>query len=186
MTIEPTLLDAGETLVWTGRPNARAYPFKKSLMTFPFGIVFFAFSLFWVRGAAAQGGMISEQLGIPFWSFGIPFVIVGAGMVLSPLWHLFQGTRTTYGLTNRRTLTVVAPPFARRLSLPLNEIRFVDVRPSSDGSGDIYFKETVTSNSDGYSVKRDGFVAVAKVAQVDQLLCKAIDRSVARRDGTSS
>jgi hypothetical protein len=184
MTIEPKLLDADETLVWSGQPNALSYAVKKSWSTFLFGLVFFGFSLFWVYGAATQGRNVDGWMGIPFWSFGLPFVAVGACLVLSPLWHLFRGLRTTYVLTNRRALTTNPPPFGRRLSVPLNQIRFVDVRTSTDGSGDIYFKETVTDDSDGKSVQREGFVAVADVAEVEQLLRKTVDRA-ARRIGAA-
>jgi hypothetical protein len=179
MTIDGSLLDADETLIWSGQPRAIPYAFKKSWQLFLFGLLFFGFSVFWVHGAARQ----SSDASGPFWMFGIPFVIVGAGMVLSPLWHLFRGLRTTYVLTNRRALTVSPPPFARRLSVPLSRIGFVDTRPSVTGSGDIYFKETVTTDSDGSTVRRDGFLAIPDVVQVEQMLRKAVERTAARSGG---
>jgi len=185
MTIEGNLLDADETLIWSGRPHAFSYAIKKSWQLFLFGLLFFGFAVFWVHGAATQGGA-NGPLSMPFWMFGIPFVIVGAGMVLSPLWQLFRGARTTYVLTNRRALTVSPPPFARRLSVPLNRIGFVDTRPSVTGSGDIYFKETVTSDSDGTTVRRDGFLAIPDVLQVEQMLRKAVERTATRSPGGAS
>src|SRR4051812_49784707 len=116
MTIDPGMLDAGEQVVWSGRPNTLRYAFRNSLVTLPFGIVFLTFSLFWVYGARSGAGGNTA-----FWLLGIPFVAVGAGMVLSPLWHLFRSARTTYVLTNRRALSVVAGPFGRRFSVPLRQ-----------------------------------------------------------------
>ena len=187
MTIDPRLIDADEKLLWSGRPSALRYAFKKSWSGFLFGLVFFGFSAFWIYGAATHGRNVEGWMGIPFWAFGVPFLIVGGVMVLSPLWHLFRGLRTTYVLTNRRALTTTPPPFAQRLSVPLAQIRFIDMRPTADGTGDIYFfKETVTGDSDGQSVRRDGFIAIADVARAEQLLRRAIERSVdTRREGAS-
>lgn len=179
MTIDPGLLDPGEALIWSGRTSPLVYAVRKGWGTFLFGIFFFTFAAFWTRVAARDGGQMGE--GIPAWLFGVPFILVGASMLLSPLWHLWRGLHTAYALTSKRALIAIAGPFARRISVPLDQIRFVDVRPSSGGAGSIFFKETATSDGEGTTIGREGFVAIADVNRVEQLLRQAIERAAARR-----
>jgi hypothetical protein len=125
---------------------------------------------------------MSVQLGIPAWLFGIPFMLVGAGMLISPLWHFWRGLRTAYVLTSKRAIIAIAGPFARQFSVPLDQIRFVDTRPSTGGGGSILFKETAATDGEGgTTISREGFVAIADVSRVDQLLRQAIERTAARR-----
>jgi|SoiMethySBSTD1v2_1073268.scaffolds.fasta_scaffold79795_2 hypothetical protein len=174
MTIDPRMLDPGETLIWSGRTMPLAYALRKSWSTFLFGIFFFSFAVFWTSEVAGQGG----QTEIPVWLFGIPFVLVGAGMLISPLWHLWRGVHTTYVLTSKRALIAIAGPFARRFSVPLEQIRFVDTRPIAGGAGSILFKETATRDGEGgTTISREGFVAITDVDRVDRLLRQVIERT---------
>src|SRR5262245_1821880 len=102
--IDPSLIDPGEQLIWQGKPYPIRYALRKAAYTFPFGIFFFGFSLFWIYGAYMAGNKATNQVGFAFWMFGIPFVIVGACMVLSPAWYLFRATTTTYALTDQRVI----------------------------------------------------------------------------------
>jgi hypothetical protein len=183
MTIDRNLLDPGESVVWSGRPNALRYALTLSWYTFLFGIFFFGFSLVWISiawGKAPKDGNF-------FFLFGIPFVVIGAGLVLSPLWHLWRGARATYALTNRRAVTVIDGLFARRLSVPLSQIRFVDVRASVSGFGNVYFKETAVPGSEGgTTIKREGFIAIPDVPKVERLLRAEVDRAASTQQRYSS
>jgi hypothetical protein len=166
------LLDPGERLTWSGRPDAIRYAFKKSIATFLFGLFFFGFSIFWISGAAKQSGLM-------FALFGVPFVIVGLGLVLSPIWHFLRSRQAIYVLTDRRAVVDIAGWFPRRLSVPLGQIRFVEAKLSTNGCGDILFRETGrTDGEGGWTTSRDGFVAVSSADQVDRLLRAAIAKSL--------
>jgi hypothetical protein len=173
--IDPRILDPGETLVWTGRPVALSYALRKGASTFFPGIFFFGFSVFWVWGASHANNNAG-----PFWLFGIPFVLIGALMLLSPFWHFWRGLNATYVLTNKRALISISGPFAQRLSFPLHQIPFVDVRPTKDDAGSIYFNETTKKSGDGYRTTREGFVAVQELTRVEQLLRQAINGGARR------
>jgi hypothetical protein len=174
MTTDPVLHDRGEKVLWLGHPNPPIYAFRKSWQTFLFGIPFFAFAVFWTYKASVGG---------TFALFGIPFLAIGLGMVLSPLWHYLRGTRATYALTDRRAVIDIAGFMPRRISVPLSEIEFIDMRARDSGSGDVYFKETVSRGSSrNQFVNREGFVAIPGARRVEQLLRNAVDadrRSVA-------
>jgi hypothetical protein len=169
MTIDPGLHDRGEKVLWWGRPNPPSYAFKKSWQTFLFGIPFLAFAVFWTTMASAGGA---------FAAFGIPFMAIGLGMVLSPLWYYVRGLRTTYALTDRRAVIDIAGFMPQRISVPLSEIDFIDLRARDSGSGDVYFKETVSRGSSrNQFVYRDGFVAIPEARRVEALLRNAVDAS---------
>ena len=140
--------------------------------------------MFWIYGAYMAENKTTSQLGFPFWIFGIPFVIVGACMVLSPVWYLFRATTTTYALTDRRAIMDISGPFPRRTSVPINQMPFVDVRSSTEGPGHVLFQETISSYSRGMT-QRDGFIAIADAAKVGQMLRSAIQTSSGARLGRS-
>ena len=143
---------------------------EKFTLTFLFGLLFFGFSLFWVHGA-------TNQSGLPFALFGAPFVVVGLGLVLSPLWHFVRGRRAAYLLSDRRAVIDISGFLPKRISVPLSQVRFVELKSSSSGFGDVIFREIVTSSGEGSSVMRDGFMAVAEADRVERLLRTAIDKS---------
>jgi hypothetical protein len=181
MTIEVPLTDPGEKLIWSGNPIPARYALRKASYRFLFGIFFFGFSLFWINGAYTAGGRGANQLGFPFWMFGLPFVIVGASMVLSPAWQYFRGMQTTYALTDRRAIMNISGPFPRRISVPLNQVPFVEVLSSADGPGHVLFQEPVASYSNRGVAQRDGFIAIADAAQIGQMLRGAIEKSAGAR-----
>ena len=163
------LLDSGERLIWSGKPNPFRYAIKKGTTTFLFGLFFFGFAIFWTYGAANQSGMF-------FASFGIPFLVVGLGLVLSPAWHYFRGERAMYALTDHRAVIDISDMFPKRVSVPLKQIKFVELKRSGTGFGDVLFREIVSSGGEGTSITRDGFFAIADVDSVDQLLRRAVEK----------
>ena len=164
--IDPSLIDPGEQLIWRGKPYPIRYALRKAAYTVPFGIFFFGLSLFGIYSAYMAGNN---------WMFAIPFVIVGACMVLSPAWYLFRATTTTYALTDRRAIIDISGLFPRRTSVPLNQVPFVDVRSSNEGPGHVLFQEAAPYDRGGGDLaQRDGFVAIADAAKVGQMLRGAV------------
>jgi len=169
MTSESSLLDAGERLLWSGRPDATHLAIRKGWMTFLFGIPFLAFALFWTSAASKGPG--------PFMLFGVPFIAVGLALVLSPVWYFMRGKETTYVLSPRRTIIDISGPFAARTSMPLNQIRFVELRNAASKFGDVVFFEIVSSHYQSWGNRRDGFVAIASATHVERLLRQAIEKA---------
>src|SRR5260370_1371922 len=67
----------------------------------PFGLLFGGFAVFWVGSAAFLG---AEGVGGFFACFGVPFVLVGLALVLSPVWLRKKAANTVYALTDRRAV----------------------------------------------------------------------------------
>src|SRR5262245_17247606 len=119
--IDPGILDRGEKLLWSGKPDPIGYAYTKSWPTFLFGVVFFGFAVFWTYNVSNQSGMSSAL-------FGVPFLMIGAALLLSPLWNYFRGTAAVYALTDRRAIVDIRSISPKRTSYPLDKIQFVDLQ----------------------------------------------------------
>jgi hypothetical protein len=113
--------------------------------------------------------------------FGIPFVLVGLGMLTAPIWMRARARQVCYALTDRRAI-VWEPRFFRGVEVrsygpaQLGKIRRTEY---PDGSGDLVFEEVITfgRNSEGYTTtnrQRHGFLCIANVRQIEELLRKAL------------
>lgn len=169
---DPTIrreLGPGEKVVWQGRPQLGRLMIWSLPMALV-GIPFSAFAVFWTVGA-------SQAVGAPgagfFWLFGIPFLLVGAGLVLSPLGAAWKGTKTRYALTDRRAI-VCEPQFGfgiQTRSYAADALTRIIRNQRGDGSGDLIFEEVpLRSNRGRARTIQRGFFAITDVRGVETLL----------------
>jgi hypothetical protein len=112
-------LAAGETVLWAGQPDP-ARSMRSSLGIVFFGVPWTAFSVFWTVMAFAmtrQANGTPAAFGILFPLFGVPFILVGFGMLLSPRGASSRARATAYAVTDRRVLVVVATENGRHKSV---------------------------------------------------------------------
>jgi hypothetical protein len=69
--------------------------------------------------------------------FGLPFLFVGLGIVLAPLWAYLKGRSTVYAVTNQRVMVISGNGTRSVKSLTPADIVSVDHRERPDGSGDV-------------------------------------------------
>ena len=177
MMSEPDLLDRGEKLLWSGKPDPQRYAAAKSPLPFLIGIFCLGIAV-----ASAAGAFPSHSFST--W-LEIAFLAIGLAHLFSPLWYSYEAERTTYALTDRRALVDYAGFMPQRFSVPLGQITLIAMRPRRSGSGHLYFHHTQDSDQQFELIKttqREGFVAVPEVHRVELLLRNAVDtykRSVA-------
>src|SRR5262245_23909973 len=113
-TVEDELAP-GEVIRWLGQPVPRSVP---GIAWIPciFAVPWTLFSLFWMAEAAGifdrfngfQGGGPLNKQRLIFSLFGLPFVLIGLGMLSSPLWIWRRlrrrAERTAYVITNQRAI----------------------------------------------------------------------------------
>jgi hypothetical protein len=135
-------LQSGESLYWSGAAD----PSRAALSALPaaiFGIPFAGFALFWINGAYHASSHISKRpdafaKGFSFFPlFGLPFLIIGLGIVLAPLWAYLTGRSTVYAVTNQRVMVITGGARRSVRSLTPADIVAVEHRERPDGSGDI-------------------------------------------------
>jgi hypothetical protein len=167
MPIDPTTLEPGERLLWSGRPNALRYAQARGGINLIIGFAVLVFAQVWTARASGDGSQFA-------W-VGAIFFLIALALLLSPLWRMWRGLRTVYGLTDRRALTVVGGPFPRRISVPLHQIHSVELRQRPGNLGDVLFREIVRQGADTNVAGREGFITIAGADAVERLLLSSIN-----------
>lgn len=171
-------LQPGESLYWTGIADAR----RAAITALPavlIGIPFAGFALFWISTAlhATQGISRSPNAFAKSFSifpvFGVPFLLIGLGIVLAPLWAYLKALNTVYGVTDKRVLIITGTNSRAVKSYNPADIVSVEHRERPDGSGDVLIRTTPqmrTNNSSsqiavGLNVGLYGVANVKEVAR---------------------
>lgn len=136
-------LQSGESLSWTGAAD----PGRAALAALPaafFGIPFAGFALFWMsmafRGthAMSKSGHNAFTAGFAIFPlFGLPFLLIGMGIILAPFWAFLKARSTVYAVTDRRVMVITGSKNRSVKSLTSADILSVEHRERPDGSGDI-------------------------------------------------
>ena len=174
--IDGELVD-GEELIWTGQPRPGRFAIR-SLPIVLFGIPWTAFAVFWTCGAA---GFKLPDFSSPaafFPLFGLPFVLIGIGMLTSPVWMMCKAKRTVYAITDRRAIILRSGWSTDVRSFDPEDLRDLRRKERRDGSGDIVIAhDVVMSGRHGPSRTAVGFLAIPNVREVERLLVE-----IARQD----
>jgi hypothetical protein len=167
-------IQGSERLLWCGRPQ----PLRLALSAVPmlvFAVPWTAFSVFWICGAAGFKVPDFRAGGFAFFPlFGLPFLLIGIAMLLSPLWAWRTGRRTIYAITDKRLLIIETGSSTSVRTLGpqgLDRLQRVD---RSDGSGDLIFPtpgvpEGASGRSRGAAL-RLGFIGIPDVRTVHQII----------------
>jgi hypothetical protein len=175
---------AGEKLVWAARPDVKI-AFLMSFAIWLFAIPWTAFALFWESMVA--GPLVLELLGYEVqgkepgsqmrWGmfamalFGIPFVLIGFGMLLAPVFVLTKGRSTLFVLTGRRLAILQGRSTVKVTSFLPNEIKGFSRKEGPDGRGTVILSRGYERDSDGDSVARSTELGVIDdVRKVEQTL----------------
>jgi hypothetical protein len=174
-------LDPGEGVLWTGAPN----PTRLALSSIPaaiFGIPFTGFAVFWMYMAFSMTSRSSPAGGA--WSlfplFGLPFLLIGLGMLTAPLWAYLAAGRTVYAVTNRRALILSRIVSTMVKSFTHEDIHELEHVERAGGSGDLYFGSRLVYGKGGrVSRVRVGFIGIPDVRTVEQLIRSRLQQKVA-------
>jgi hypothetical protein len=166
----------GENILWADSPGPWAYGrryWKNSL----FGIPFTAFSVFWTF--AASGGLgshHSEKSPPPFFIlWGLMFVAIGVGMLLSPLIAAAKAERMYYVLTDKRAV-IFEKLFATKITSIHYELLPGFERVSyGDNQGDIVFRRTITGSGKGRREEVVGFLGLDSFREAEASLLKLLE-----------
>jgi hypothetical protein len=119
---------------------------------------------------AMATGMTTETDGVFsfFPLFGLPFLFVGLGIMLAPLWAWMGAAKTVYAVSSDR-LVIIKGGSVR--SFAPDEIENLERRERPDGSGDVIFRRdyvrTRSRRGSRTRVRRDGFFGIPDVRRVE-------------------
>src|SRR6266403_2153656 len=168
-------LQSGESLYWTGTAD----PARAALSVLPaaiFGIPFAGFALFWMNTAfhatnsmhKASNDAFTKSFTI-FPLFGLPFLLIGLGIVLTPLWAYLKGRSTVYAVTNQRVMVITGGNSRSVKSYTPADILGVEHRERPDGSGDIVIlTNAITRTNNSVSQIKVALCGIPNVKPVAQ------------------
>jgi hypothetical protein len=173
---------AGETLVWAARPDVKI-AFLLSFGIWLFAVPWTGFSLFWISLPTAalfeaySGTQIGAPKGAPtlaMWAFalwGVPFVLIGFGMLLAPFFTLRKGSRTLFVLTDKRLTTLQAGSSVKVISIYPQEISGLSRKEGPDGRGTLVVSLGYERDSEGGRVPKSAeFGVIPDVRKAEELV----------------
>ncbi len=168
-------LQAGESIYWTGTADPRRAAIAALPATF-FGIPFAGFALFWISQAYHATNAMSKSTNNSFAHgfqvfpiFGLPFLFVGLGILLAPLWAFLKSGNTVYAVTNQRIMIITGGSTRSVKSITPADIVSIDHRKRPDGSGDIVIQTTGTTRTNNSTSQiKVALFGIPNVKQVAQ------------------
>jgi hypothetical protein len=149
-----------ERLIWADRPIARVRG-AQALGRIAFGILFGGFAAFWTSAAwVMTRGVSNDLFGVFFPLFGIPFIVVGGGIVVAGARSWRDGGAIVYALSDERVLIITGGQKRTVRSLDLKAIRGVERADGAGGSG------TITLLIEGTDTMREVLAGVPDAARV--------------------
>ncbi len=177
-------LRANETIQWSGKPVA-VQSLKDSLSIYFFAIPWTGFALFWeyavfTDGLSIEGKSLWEsdmwlQIALPL--FGLPFVLIGFGMMVAPFVAYMRAKHTIFAITTQRAITLMYG--RRRVVKSFNLENLSDQlerTENSKGIGHLYFSFSKKSDGEGGTyTDKVGFGPITHVPQVEAKLRQSIN-----------
>jgi hypothetical protein len=176
---EASLLGPGERCIWSGKPDAVWFALRRLCSHGFFYIAFLAIGMSLIASVFASfpNPTDGHPQANPHFD---PFIVLVPLCLAAVGWLWLRGARTKYLLTNRRLVIDTLGPFANCISVPLEHVRFIELRSRVLSPGDLIFLETGRRNWD-WGFKDDGFIAIADATRVERLLREAIDQTFSTR-----
>lgn len=164
-------LEPGEAIVWSGMPR-RAFFTPASIGAFLFGIPWTAFAIFWTFVAGAGVWFTTGFSVFSFFPlFGLPFIIIGIGMLSSPLFVYLKSGKTAYVVTDRRAISFEGGRSTLIRSFPPEKLGNVYRREKRNGFGDVIIEFNQWRDSDGDKQTEElGFLRIRDAKNVERLL----------------
>jgi hypothetical protein len=154
------VLDDGEQLVWFAQPNAHRWG-RKGYMFVPMGLAILAFAL---RALPHRGAAW-------FWFIEMMLFLFALFLVVSPWVLQARAKSTLYVITGHRALILGSGKRDSLRAYRLQDLEKWDMRPRSDGSGDLILETEYFEDADGAPQSREhGFEEIAEVGLVQHIL----------------
>ncbi len=165
-------LEPGESVRWMEQPIPKFFT-PMSIGAFLFAIPWTAFAVFWICGASGFKRPDFSGGGFAFFPlFGLPFVLIGFGMLLSPLWFYRKAFRTVYVVTNRRAITFDPGWTTTIRSYAPAQLGNVYRKEKRNGTGSVILGQRVWTDSDSNQRQSMdvGFMNIRDPQRVERML----------------
>ena len=128
-----------------------------------------------------------KVMSIVFPLFGLPFVLIGLGMMGAPFWAWWKARRTVFVLSDQRVATALAGRTFNVASVDLAWIASVHRQEKRNGSGTLNHGMGPCRDFDGDKVKKTVVTTgVPDIAELERLIAGTIRSRRALRDDGSN
>lgn len=166
-------LQPGELIRWVGQPIPHFFT-AASIGSVLFGIPWTSFAIFWMWGASGfklpdlREGLQSQHL---FALFVVPFVLIGFGMLSSPIWVWQAARKTVYLVTDKRAISIQGGRSTTIRSYLPDQLKDIYRKERADGTGDVIISIRRWKDSDGNNRNEEiGFLGVRNSREVENIL----------------
>ena len=142
----------------------------------PFSIAWTIFSLCWTLAAGSAAGRGRSPLGWLFVLWGLPFIAIGVGMLVTPYFSYKRDLHTVYAISENRALAFTNEKVREIVDFHDKEFGPIELRPYSENRADLLFRYSYDSESPGLY---DGFWGIEKSDQAWAILNKKWRQKVA-------
>ena len=157
-----------ENIEWIGKP----IPTRFALKAIPHvlvGLIWIGFALYWAPPTGKFKLVPLDNSFDLFTLIGYVSIIVGMGIVCSPVWMLWKARRTAYVLTNKRAILFDGVWSTEIRSYWPANLKNLRRTQNSDGSGDLIFDRELNVDNDGKKkIVNRGFIAIRNVKKVEE------------------
>jgi hypothetical protein len=165
-------LEPGESIQWIDMPISQYFT-SSSIGAFLFGIPWTAFAIFWTFGAAGFKIPDFKEGSDLFPLFGLPFILIGFGMLSSPFWTYRKSFKTVYAITDRRAITFEGGWALTIRSYPPDKLGDIYRKEKKNGSGDVIIWRNAWHDSEGDSQSEElGFLRILNPKEIETMLKK--------------
>ena len=156
-------LEPNEQIQWIDMPVPKFFT-KFSTPLFLFAIPWTSFAVFWIIGA-------SQSPSKAFALFGVPFLLIGVCMLLSPLWAYYKTLKSVYVITSKRAIIIDGGKSFTIRSYPPEKLHNIYRVEKKNGIGDVLISFSTWTDSDGDTQKTDiGFINIRDPKYVESML----------------
>lgn len=176
-------LERGERILWQGRPISRIQ--WAAFGIWLFAIPWTAFAVFWTVmayvGTQSAANEDWNWLSLAFPLFGVPFIVVGLGMMSAPFYPLIASRRAIFAVTDQRLIKLTLRKNLTSVTVPAARVGLITRKERSDGSGTLRIATHIGVDSDGdRSTHTFDLGEVAAVMDADDAIREMITRSKRR------
>jgi hypothetical protein len=175
----------GEHLIWAEKPDVKT-AFFLSFGIWIFAIPWTAFALFWESmvagpvvldwlgyevGGTKPTGNVGQSMMWVMGLFGLPFVLIGLGMLSAPFWVLRKGSQTLFVLTSKRLSILSGSRTITIVSIRPEQIVSTSRKEGPDGRGTLTLHQGFGRDSDGDRIEHKTELGVIRdVRRVEQMV----------------
>ncbi|MBY0552465.1 MAG: hypothetical protein K2W95_34610 [Candidatus Obscuribacterales bacterium] len=162
-----SLLHDGEKLLWVGQPEVGREASLKMWFFIPFAVIWTLFSSCWTGIAVLAARETRNPMSWLMALFGVPFVLIGLGMLSTPYFSREQELNTVYALTTDGAFRVTLGRPCRLVDYDEQDFGPVEVTRYSSNRCDVLFRKDA---SEGQKHPYGGFYGVEAGSTAAQIL----------------